>query len=354
MPKALVSYLKPPGDGADPALPGPSNIWMSREIAVVLRRLGFEVDAIAWNDRSFVPADRYDVILDIHDNLARLAAHQPPSCRLLLHLTGSFWLYQNDAERARAAEFRQKTGVAYEPKRVVPHLQGALHSLEIAHACSLIGNDWTLSTFPEEYRNKITPVPATGSLLTRRRTAEAFAPRRRQFVWFSGHGAVHKGLDLLLDVFGRRDDLFLHIMGHVEHEQDFVTAYSGILSRPNIRLHGFVDPHAERFCESLADVFAFVAPSCAEGSSTSAITCMQFGLLPILTRQNGITLPPTQGIEIEALTARQVELALDQALALDDETLRLRVAACQEHALQAYSREAFHHAVRHWLEAALG
>ncbi len=40
-------------------------------------------------------------------------------------------------------------------------------------------------------------------------------------MWFGSGGMIHKGLDLVLEVFARMQEYHLHICGPVHHEEDF-------------------------------------------------------------------------------------------------------------------------------------
>ena len=42
---------------------GHSSKWESREIALIFSRLGYNVDIINWQDNSFIPQKKYDIIL---------------------------------------------------------------------------------------------------------------------------------------------------------------------------------------------------------------------------------------------------------------------------------------------------
>jgi hypothetical protein len=350
----LVSYLKGPMDAPkDDPLTGHSNRWESREIVGLLERMDLCVDVIDWTDSQFQPRKEYLAVIDIYANLQRLAPHLSKSTRLLLHATGSDASFNAEAERQRTLEFERRTGLPYSPKRIHNPIHFS-RSLEIAHCCSLLGNEQILMTFPEEYRKKISLIPVTGSILARHRTPKEMAALiTREFLWFFGPGAVHKGLDLVLEVFARRRELVLHVAGLAHEEPDFMAAYGRKMSAPNIRVHGWIDPASSKFAELFKNVFCFIAPSCAEGTSTAAITCLQFGFLPIISRACGVTLPPNAGIILETLSEAAIERAIDLALRMSPEIVTRETIACQSQALRLHSREAFSLAMDKYLRLAL-
>ncbi len=353
---ALLSYISNSVIWPDdhPQLKTHSNYWECREIARLLSARGYAVDAIDWSDSVFLPDRPYDLILDIDANLQRLAPLLPGSTVRILHLTGSYGPFQHQAELGRVADFEKRTGKLYSPKRLVRWLELAERSLDLAHACSLLGNEFTLKTYPEKYRNKITLIPVSGSLLSCVRTASELYPERREFMWYFGSGAVHKGLDLVLDVFRVHPEWTLHVVGNAPHERDFAVAYGSHLSQPNVRVHGYLAPGDADFAEKIRNVFCFIAPSCSEGTSPAVVTCLQMGLYPIISRQTGMDLPPGCGMYLEELNAASIEKAIYDLLGLGKEEVVRQISACRQMALKAYGRSAFSAAFTEFLRKVLG
>jgi len=48
-----------------------------------------------------------------------------------------------------------------------------------------------------------------------------YAQTRNNFLWLGTDAFVHKGLDLLIDVFSKRDDVVLHICGITKKQANF-------------------------------------------------------------------------------------------------------------------------------------
>ena len=184
-------------------------------------------------------------------------------------------------------------------------------SLARADLATLVGDASTAATFPAEVRPKLHLVPVTGSALARRRDVEraSFGP---EFLWFGGRGAVHKGLDLLLEVFAARPDLVLHVVGPYEHERDFVDAYRRELRAPNVRAHGFLEPSGRAFQRLARRLSAFFLPSCSESTSTAAVTCMQYGILPVLSDRCGIDVGADRGLILRDLSTGAVAEAAER------------------------------------------
>lgn len=353
---ALVSYLAEPTllEADDEQLLGHSNKWESREITRLLLELGYCVDVVEWTDDDFAPQEEYALLFDIYTNLGRLAQRLPKALKLL-HLTGAYAPFNNQSEQRRAREFQERNGVTYPLQRQVGDVEGYHRSLEMAHHCSLIGNEITLSTFPEAYQSKIKLVTVSASWIGWSKKPREFVPPEREYLWFFGGGAVHKGLDLALDAFLNQEKLKLNVVGNIGTEKEFLRFYQPqIKDSSSVQFHGFLDPSQKSFREVARRCFAFIAPSCSESISTAAATCLQIGLYPLVSRETGITLPEAAVIYLEELTPEAVLRAAERAYDLPESELRKAIGASQHMARTKYSREAFTLSMREYLYQAIG
>jgi len=342
--RVLLSYLEHPlvWPDDDVRLDGHSNVWESREVAQIFCRLGYTVDGVNLKDRHYEPDRPYDVLFDISTNLQRLAPHLRGGAKKILHRTGSDPFYQNQAECERVDALNRRRGGRYLPKRQIAHPELERASIETADACSLIGNDHTLMTYPESLRPKFTLVTVSASRLDDVKAPDDFVPAQREFLWFFGSGAVHKGLDLLLEVFSRGRGLVLNIVGRLESEPDFVALYREELTGlDSIRYHGWLDPNSPAFRDIAARCFCFVAPTCSESISTAVATCTQLGLYPIVSRDTGVTLPDGCGVYLETCEIDEIEETVTASLRKDVADLRREILECQSYALEAFSRHEF-------------
>ena len=353
----LYSYLDYPLNWSDidARLDGHSNLWESREIARIFQELGFNIEAVAWTNKLFYPKEQYEVVFDIHTNLQNWAPFMQKETKKILHLTGSYFNFQRDAELTRVADFEARTGCLYSPKRIPQDLDLAERSHRLADACSLIGNDQTLSTYPLVYQGKISMIPVSGSKLTFiKTTADEYVPMEREFLWFYGGGAVHKGLDLVLGAFKRLPKFKLHVVAKLESERDFFLAYGNELLRSsNITYHGYLHPSSKKFQDIANRIVANLGPSCSEGISPAIVTCLQYGFYPIMSRHNGITLPDGAGVYLETCSIDEIEKRVFEAYEAPRDFLVEQIQSCQKFALSEYSRENFSHKMRSFLIQAL-
>ena len=290
-PGALLSYLAAPlrHIANDPRLGGHTNAWESATIGRSIESRGYMLDAIDWSDDAFTTSRDYTLVFDIHRNLARVADR---AAIRWMHLTGAHPRFARLAEGARLAALSDRRGVRLSARRSFDDAETEKfeRSMAAANVVTILGDAVTASTFKGSCHAELERVFVTASALTPRARNDDFDSRT--FLWFGGSGAVHKGLDLVLETFARQPHLKLHCVGPYERERDFVAAYARELyATPNITSHGWMLPSDGEFSRLASKAFAFVLPSCSEGMSTAAATCMRFGLIPIVTRRCGLDLP---------------------------------------------------------------
>ena len=342
---ALLSYLPDAVSmkDSDPRMKSHSNWWECREIARILCDLGYNVEAISARDTKTIPDRRYDLVIDLARNLQRLAPYQKPTTKYALLLTGSHYSWSVEAERKRVAAFEKTHGVRYALRYGAMPTALLDKSLEIADLAMSIGDETTLSTYPEWARGKIVRIPATPSFCPFRKTYRTLT---RSFLFFSGPCNVLKGLDLALDAFLRHPEWTLHVVGRQTSERDFMAAYPDIGNAGNIRFHGFLAPDSPAFGKLLEECDAFLAPTCTEGASTSAILLCTAGMCAIASDRLGIGLPPEARVAIEDLSMESVEHAVARFCGLSPEEASAMAETARSNVTSFHSRSRFSALVR--------
>jgi hypothetical protein len=342
--RALYSYLIDPFyfSKNDSRFNGHTNRWESLAIAHALKNIGYIVDVIDFRDNKFVPTQKYDLIFDMYQNLPTLSKFSQNS-RKILHLTRSYDPYSNEAELKRIENLKiRRPGAKYSPIRQIKDLNKSLRSIEIADLCILMGNEETLKTYPKKFHKKISLINTTGSPICKK-TEKNYVPSKKEFLWFFGCGAVHKGLDLLIEIFAKHPELTLNIVGSIDvGEEDFFKIYEKEFREcKNIKYHGYLQPSSKKFIKILEKTFCFIAPSASESMSTACVTCMQAGLYPILSKNCGVTLPKNSGTYLETCSLEEIEKKIIHAYNMKKDILENEIEICQQYALKEFSREAF-------------
>lgn len=336
---------------------GHASLWEDREIARSLWKLGYNVRGTQWRDKAARPSRELAAVVDLGVHLARLDREGLPSgCAKLLYCVFSDPYYHNAAEAERVRAVGERRGAACTPRRQIGEPEAFRRSLEICDAALLNGNEHTLQTYPAEHRHKMWLISTPGSFIgPNRKHPAALVPTEREFLWHFGAGAIHKGLDLVLEVFARHPELVLHVVGGaLRGDHDFVAAYRRELTGcDNIRVYGRLLPHSREFAAVASRCCAFVAPSCAEGTSPAVVTCLKVGMYPIVSRDCGVTLVPGGGKYLETCCLDEIEEAVLSTRAMPATDLHAAVAAAQADAHERYSPGAFRNRTLEFLRASL-
>jgi glycosyltransferase involved in cell wall biosynthesis len=338
--RALLSYL------IHPFLP-PLQFWekkqfsnrgMAIQMLYVLNELGYSVDIIGFDNIKWRPKYYYDLFIGHGGiNFKSLIQNNLSANKKIYFSTGPYWKYLNYNEANRLFEFTERTGFILPPDRYVKYDEEFAYSTSDGIIC--LGNNNILKTFPGFKRvininNGHFPVDKNFA------SAKNYDEGRKHFLFFSGRGNIHKGLDLLLEAF-KDTDLHLHICQWLE--PDFESIYSELLyNQANIHYEGFVSMKSEKFNKLVTTCNWIILPTCAEGQPGSVIECMAYGLIPILSEFANIDLENT-GLQIANLDIKSITDVILKASQIDpDECLR-KATNIKDITTEKYSAENFNY-----------
>ncbi len=334
---ALLYYMCEPFLYGDETLPlRHTNLWECRQMAKTLLEMGYRVDVVDWQNKSFIPKKKYDVVIDIHDSLPRLTPYLPSSCKKIFHITGSHWLFCVPAEYKRLAALKERRGVVLLPRRVVPPDFNA----EYMDAGTVLGNSFTQDTFT--YANKpLYHVPISTTATFPYPESKDFENAKKNFLWFGGSGMVHKGLDLVLEAFAKMPELSLTVVGPVHKEADFEKAYhKELYETPNIRTLGFLDVEGKELETVLKETTYLIYPSCSEGGGGSVVAMMHAGLIPIISYESSVTVE-NFGVILKESSVEEIERSVRTMSGLPASEVASRSKQAWEYARAHHSREVF-------------
>jgi hypothetical protein len=320
-----------------PNYKGHGTKWTYKYLKDLFESMGYNLTLLPWQDKSYTPKQIYDVVFSII-NFLNCEEGMDEHTKSLLRLSMTDSDYHNQVVSQRTQEVNSKRGSHLTPNRILPPAEHTYRAFEMADRVFMNGNEVIRDTFPKQYHDKLemTNVPASHVGKVKR---DRPIPAEREFMWHFGSGTIHKGLDLVLEVFKRHPELTLHIVGKVD--RDFGVEFAQELGLPNVKYHGWMLVSGSSFRRILDKTFSFIAPSCSEGQSPAVATCLQLGLYPILSKQTGITLPEGCGIYLDELTADDVERAVLQTMDTSDDVLLDQIAHTQPKALVEHSRAAY-------------
>ncbi len=261
-----------------------SNRGIAQAIPKALNELGYSVDIVNYDNRHWLPNRKYDLFVGHGGiNFERISRGLPDGTIRLYFATGIYWRDWNTRNQRRASDLVSRRGVHLATYRAIENDEE--FALENSYGIICLGNQNAIETyrrFPRVIgiKNAVFPVTWEGW------RGKDFEEGRRHFLFFSGRGNVHKGLDLLLEAFARTD-LHLHVCQHLEPY--FADAYRRELTEcPNIHVHGFVPMRSYKFYALAKKCDWIVSPTCAEGQPGAVLECMAHGMIPIISEETNI------------------------------------------------------------------
>ncbi len=271
-------------DPDDPIYRSHTHYWETHQMVTTFLELGYAVDLISYRNTAFRPARHYDFFVSARTNFDRIAALLNDSCKKVVHLDTAHWITNNHNAYGRLIDFsrRRKTAIKNSVRLIEHNL-----AIENADMGTILGNDFTIDSYA--YAQKpIHRIPISSPICFDwgARNIDAI---RKNYLWFGSGGFVHKGLDLVLELFAGLPDYQLYVCGPLEKEKAFVQEYQRELYQTeNIHPVGWVDINDAKFKEILDKCLGIVYPSCAEGGGGSVIACMQAGVIPVVSRESSV------------------------------------------------------------------
>lgn len=314
------------------------NYWEAYQQAMVFLDLGYSVDVMHYLNREFIPEKDYAVFCDVGWSLERIGPMLDKSCLRLAHLTTAHPLFSNTAELKRLMALQERRGVSLQPRRQVWQ---SLKAIDYAESATVLGNDFAVDTY--RYAGKpLRRVPIAIPLSYPWPEEKDFDRCRNQFLFFSGIGMVHKGLDLILEAFASMPQFSLIVCGPIEKEKDFVHAFRRELyETENIHLAGWVDVTSDRFRDICNSCVGLVHASCSESGCASVITAMHAGLIPVSSYESSVDVSPDCGVTLKNSSVEEIREAVCSIGSLPTSTLSEMARKTWECARADHSPESF-------------
>ncbi|MBY0427162.1 MAG: glycosyltransferase, partial [Cytophagales bacterium] len=249
-------------------------------MAEIFDQLGYRVDAIHYNDEvTEIDFNNYDIIFGFGEPLER--SFYMPTLKGTIRIyygTGNHFHFINPASINRVKELYEKTGVLMVISARYATRMWSLQNV-LSDAMIVLGNEFTANTYRATFNKNIYTLPASFyKVMNIDLSHKNFGKARNNFLWFGSNGVVHKGLDILLEIFDKRKEINLHICGLKPYESEFVKYYSDILTkRENIKNYGFIELKSPQFAELMMQCAFVIFPSASEGGCASVITVMGNG-----------------------------------------------------------------------------
>lgn len=157
----------------------------------------------------------------------------------------------------------------------------------------------------------------------------------KKFLWFGSSGALHKGLDIIIDAFSYLPELVLSVYGANPKELRSIKKIP-----QNVHIMGKVSVFSDEFLK-IANENAFVlSASCSEGMNSGIATCMLHGIVPIITKETGFDKNNTI-IELDDFKVESVVEVLKSASQLERFVIEENIENTYKYAHDNFTLEKF-------------
>lgn len=326
----------------------------NHEQAQIIARLisdrGYNVDVIDYDTKYVFLRKKYDAVFDICvKDRPVYKKHLKDGAKRICYFTGSESEFANNAEKERVKALEKRRGVKLELRRQAPLISKEVEKFD---EIIMIGNEYSLATYKGFCLPKTFLVNNTGYDFEDRFDRAMRKPNN--FLYFGSTGCVHKGLDLLLEIFSEKNfPCNLYVCGTFESEKDFRDEYEKeLFYTDNIISIGFVNIQSEKFAEICNECTFAIFPSCSEGMAGAVATCMSAGLIPICSEICGYG-ENSEVITLEECSIEHIRKIILEAATMDDKWIEERSRKVLELVKRKYSVEAFEKSMGNALEAVL-
>ncbi len=337
--KVLLSYITEPFTlGLSYAHTNLRECYTAGEI---FNELGYRVDVIDFSSTRRIDFSDYDVIYGMGAVLERSFYQNARPLVRIFYGTGCNPAFSNIQTILKVRSFKERHGpFLIDSSRIVPTSTDA--QVLLSDAVIVLGNEFVLNTYrvndPEGGNRYCRTDIFFNDAVDLDVQTKDFSVAKKHFLWFGSGGLLHKGLDVLIDIFLTRPDLTLHICGAPAREEGFFQFYNPYLSgSPNIVNHGFVKMESPEFLHLMQICGYTVFPSVSEGGAPAILNVMaNGGLVPIVTRSTGVDLD-TVGEVLETDSMAGFAEAIDHAAAAPEEVLKQRAVQAKQYVRENYS-----------------
>jgi glycosyltransferase involved in cell wall biosynthesis len=342
---ALVSYITDPFRNEINL--SHTNSFESMEIGKSINEAGFNVDIADYDYEGKIDYSSYDLIFGFGEPLINSFYQRVKKIITIYYGTGMQLITQNTNTLGRIKEVFDKKEVWLPGSGRIVDKAWSIQTT-LVDAMILLGNEEVTKTYSPYYKGKIYNIPASFYYVTNFEkiiSSKDFNKAKMHFLWFGGSGLIHKGLDLLLDIFAKREDIHLHICGPLEGEPEFKLTYSNeLFNSANIHYHGFVLLNSDLYKELLQKCAFVVFPSCSEGGGASVLNvCGNGGLIPLLSKEASIDIDDF-GYIFDKINIDSIQSIIGKVLLLSEKEIKEMSMKCFEmiskiHSQTNYAKE---------------
>lgn len=345
-PKALLCYI--PFDLVNSVIRGGITHCNQPEFYQMIRYFidkGYALDICSYDYKGAVKDNYYDVILGFGDVFFRAKAVNP-NVKNILWITENPYYISMSREKRRLEYFAERHGrlpknYAFRSGRCFKEddEKKCDHIITMGDISYLERNDAVVQRiFPTGFSDKTyIPSPETRD--------------RKSFLCLASDGFIHKGYDLLLELFAMHADWKLYYCGdNLKGQADKI----GVAIPENIIDCGFVKIPSEKFrklCDTCSSILLF---SCSEGMSTSLLTAMKMGLVPITCKGNGMEVCEDKVLFSDDYHLESIEKAIDNFIQISESEYTVLIKEIYHYANSTFNLDMFDRSFHQIMDKLLG
>ena len=317
--KVLISYITSPFEKNNVPLIH-NNIIESKMIAEAFDEEGYIVDIVDYNKVTQNNINEYEILFGFGESIELTFKDNSWKGVRVCYCTGSDSRFSNEVSLKKLKEIHQKFN--FIPKNGFRFIN-TLYPFQIfsPEILLILGNEITLDTYKNKTIRKGLLINAPFIDLKIEENKKKWENKtNNSFIYFSGSGSFHKGLDNIINVFEKNPQFTIHLVGPYEYEYDFLQLFTHKINKSaNIISHGFLGIESTELKQLFLSCKYLVSDSLSEGQSTSVLNaCLNGDLIPVINKRNGISISKEEGILIDDF--ENLENALHHVVSLPNET----------------------------------
>ena len=305
------------------------------KIVNILSGLGYCVDVIGCNDikaLEVIKKKKYDLIFGFGETFYQLTSLYPDATSIL-YVTENHPEFSYKEEKKRLDYYHERYGRRIKMSRSGKYYKTYHLQKKYSYVITMSDNKLYNNHIINKYH--IFPIGLTNNNYVFENKNHLLS--RKQFLWLGSTGAIHKGLDLLLNIFIKQNDIVLHICGFNKYERKYLK----LPNKNNIIDHGHIDINSEIFLNLNKLCSYIILPSCSEGFSTSITTGMIHGLIPVVMRDTGFNKLGEIAVFFEDYKLDYLHVKINELANMDPEKLTILSRQSYDFARQHFTIPAY-------------
>ena len=309
------------------------------ECAVIVNyfiKKGYCIDLMSCSASNFdnIPSGYYDVVFGL-GNPFTFACDKNPAAKKIIYLTECAPSFSEKFEKERLDYYFERHGKKLNYERTFLFFNNDM--IAKADYGLFFGNQWTVKPYHEDFQRLQLQLISPSGFVNNLFKPKFSCRKHNKFVWFGSFGVIHKGLDILLDVFKDLPEYELIICGLSKSDYWILQGYDGC---KNIINKGFLDVQSNDFLTLVDEVPFVIFPSCSEAMSTAVLTMMLHGLIPVVTKNCGIDVGDF-GFFIEDFHIENVKLLIHNIMCINTKDLKEMQSRAYSYARKNFLLESF-------------